>query len=61
MLFLPPGVGVPKRLHGAFVSDSEVHRVVKRIRAQSEDREYIADFSEQNESEMERNRRRQRQ
>ena len=54
MLFLPPGVGVPKRLHGAFVSDSEVHRVVKRIRAQSEDREYIADFSEQNESEMER-------
>ena len=54
MLFLPPGVGVPKRLHGAFVSDSEVHRVVKRIRAQSEDREYIADFSEQNGSEMER-------
>jgi S-DNA-T family DNA segregation ATPase FtsK/SpoIIIE len=28
MLFLPPGSGVPTRVHGAFVSDEEVHRVV---------------------------------
>lgn len=27
MLFLPPGGGVPTRVHGAFVSDEEVHRV----------------------------------
>lgn len=28
MLYLPPGSGVPMRVHGAFVSDDEVHRVV---------------------------------
>ena len=28
MLYLPPGVGVPIRVHGAFVGDDEVHRVV---------------------------------
>ena len=28
MLFLPPGGGTPTRVHGAFVSDEEVHRVV---------------------------------
>jgi len=28
MLFLPPGAGVPIRVHGAFVSDDEVHGVV---------------------------------
>mgnify|MGYP001591628767 CR=1 FL=1 len=31
MLFLPPGAGVPVRVHGAFVSDDEVHRVVKQL------------------------------
>ncbi|HTN31947.1 MAG TPA: DNA translocase FtsK, partial [Pseudomonas sp.] len=29
MLFLPPGTGLPMRVHGAFVSDDEVHRVVE--------------------------------
>jgi S-DNA-T family DNA segregation ATPase FtsK/SpoIIIE len=29
MLYLPPGAGIPTRVHGAFVSDAEVHRVVK--------------------------------
>ena len=29
MLYLPPGSGVPVRVHGAFVADDEVHRVVK--------------------------------
>ena len=28
MLYLPPGTGVPVRVHGAFVADDEVHRVV---------------------------------
>jgi len=28
MLYLPPGSGVPVRVHGAFVADEEVHRVV---------------------------------
>jgi S-DNA-T family DNA segregation ATPase FtsK/SpoIIIE len=28
MLFLPPGTGYPQRIHGAFVADEEVHRIV---------------------------------
>ena len=28
MLYLPPGTGVPTRVHGAFVDDHEVHKVV---------------------------------
>ncbi|MCH4294437.1 DNA translocase FtsK 4TM domain-containing protein [Shewanella sp. 3B26] len=28
MLYLPPGTGVPMRVHGAFIDDHEVHRVV---------------------------------
>jgi S-DNA-T family DNA segregation ATPase FtsK/SpoIIIE len=28
MLYLPPGTAVPGRVHGAFVADDEVHRVV---------------------------------
>jgi S-DNA-T family DNA segregation ATPase FtsK/SpoIIIE len=34
MLYMPPGVGHPHRVHGAFVSDGEVHRVVEHLRAQ---------------------------
>jgi DNA segregation ATPase FtsK/SpoIIIE, S-DNA-T family len=34
MLYLPPGSGVPQRVHGAFVSDAEVHRVVEHLQAQ---------------------------
>jgi DNA segregation ATPase FtsK/SpoIIIE, S-DNA-T family len=33
MLYLPPGSGHPQRLHGAFVSDQEVHRVIEHIKA----------------------------
>jgi S-DNA-T family DNA segregation ATPase FtsK/SpoIIIE len=33
MLYLPPGSGVPIRVHGAFVSDAEVHRVVGHLRS----------------------------
>jgi len=32
MLFLPPGTSVPIRVHGAYVSDNEVHRVVSALR-----------------------------
>jgi S-DNA-T family DNA segregation ATPase FtsK/SpoIIIE len=32
MLFLQPGTSVPVRVHGAFVSDAEVHRVVASLR-----------------------------
>jgi S-DNA-T family DNA segregation ATPase FtsK/SpoIIIE len=32
MLFLQPGTSVPVRVHGAFVSDQEVHRVVGGIK-----------------------------
>lgn len=35
MLFLPPGQAEPTRLHGAFVSDEEVHAVVNFIRQQA--------------------------
>jgi S-DNA-T family DNA segregation ATPase FtsK/SpoIIIE len=33
MLFLPPGSGYPQRVHGAFVSDQEVHRVVEYLKS----------------------------
>jgi S-DNA-T family DNA segregation ATPase FtsK/SpoIIIE len=36
MLYLPPGTGYPQRVHGAFVSEAEVHRVVEYLRAQGE-------------------------
>ena len=36
MLYLPSGAGLPIRVHGAFVSDNEVHRVVEYLKAQSE-------------------------
>jgi S-DNA-T family DNA segregation ATPase FtsK/SpoIIIE len=34
MLYLPPGTGYPQRVHGAFVSDAEVHRVVGYLKQQ---------------------------
>jgi DNA segregation ATPase FtsK/SpoIIIE, S-DNA-T family len=36
MLYLPPGSGMPQRVHGAFVSDAEVHRVVEFLKRQGE-------------------------
>jgi DNA segregation ATPase FtsK/SpoIIIE, S-DNA-T family len=36
MLYLTPGGGLPVRVHGAFVSDEEVHRVVEYLRTQGE-------------------------
>src|SRR5450830_2147469 len=36
MLYMPPGTGLPVRVHGAFVSDEEVHRVVSYLKLQGE-------------------------
>jgi len=36
MLYLPAGQGVPERVHGAFVGDDEVHRVVNSWKQKSE-------------------------
>lgn len=36
MLYMPPGTGYPQRIHGAFVSDQEVHKVVNYLKAQGE-------------------------
>lgn len=36
MLFLQPGMGIPQRIHGAFVSDEEVHRVVHALKQNGE-------------------------
>ena len=36
MLYLPPGTAVPLRVHGAFVSDEEVHRVASDWKARGE-------------------------
>ena len=34
MLYMPSGTGLPIRVHGAFVSDEEVHRVVSYLKTQ---------------------------
>lgn len=36
MLYMSSGSGLPVRVHGAFVSDNEVHRVVEYLKAQGE-------------------------
>ena len=36
MLYMASGTGLPVRVHGAFVSDDEVHRVVKYLKEQGE-------------------------
>ncbi|WP_425477167.1 DNA translocase FtsK [Solilutibacter silvestris] len=40
MLYLPPGTALPERVHGAFVSDEEVHRVVEHLKRSGQP-EYI--------------------
>lgn len=36
MLFLPPGSGSPKRVHGAFMTDEEVHQVAEFVKSQGQ-------------------------
>jgi S-DNA-T family DNA segregation ATPase FtsK/SpoIIIE len=43
MLYLPPGTAIPLRVHGAFVSDQEVHKVVEQLK-QSGAPEYVDDI-----------------
>jgi S-DNA-T family DNA segregation ATPase FtsK/SpoIIIE len=40
MLYLPPGTAMPERIHGAFVSDEEVHRVVEHLKQSSNGPQY---------------------
>ncbi len=41
MLYMASGTGLPMRVHGAFVSDDEVHRVVAYLKEQGGDPDYI--------------------
>ena len=41
MLYMPSGTGFPIRVHGAFVSDDEVHRVVEDLKSRSFGPDYI--------------------
>jgi S-DNA-T family DNA segregation ATPase FtsK/SpoIIIE len=42
MLYLPPGTAMPERVHGAFVSDEEVHRVVEHLKQHGGGVDYLA-------------------
>ncbi len=45
MLYLAPGTGIPMRVHGAFVSDEEVHAVVKALKQNCPPPDYIEEIS----------------
>jgi S-DNA-T family DNA segregation ATPase FtsK/SpoIIIE len=45
MLYLPPGSGLPQRVHGAFVADHEVHKVVEHLKSLAKP-EYLDDVLE---------------
>lgn len=47
MLYLPPGTSIPIRVHGAFVDDDEVHRVVSHLK-ESGPAEYIDGITDVN-------------
>ena len=47
MLYLPPGTGLPIRIHGTFISDEEVHRVVNDWKNRAEP-EYLNEILEDN-------------
>ena len=51
MLYLPPGTGHTVRVHGAFVADQEVHKVVQQLKAHAEPN-YVDEVLEGPESEM---------
>ena len=46
MLYLPPGTSLPMRVHGAFVSDNEVHAVVRHLKKSGEPPRYIDEVLE---------------
>jgi S-DNA-T family DNA segregation ATPase FtsK/SpoIIIE len=45
MLYLPPGTGLPQRVHGAFVADHEVHSVAEHLKSLAKP-EYLGDVLE---------------
>ncbi|MED5462939.1 MAG: FtsK/SpoIIIE domain-containing protein, partial [Pseudomonadota bacterium] len=45
MLYLPPGMSLPTRIHGAFVADHEVHAVVRQLKKSTQPR-YIDEIIE---------------
>jgi S-DNA-T family DNA segregation ATPase FtsK/SpoIIIE len=45
MLYLPPGTGLPQRVHGAFVADHEVHKVVEHLKTLAKP-EYLGEVLE---------------
>jgi len=49
MLYMPPGTSYPDRIHGAFVSDQEVHKVVNFLKAKAQPN-YIDEILNPNES-----------
>jgi DNA segregation ATPase FtsK/SpoIIIE, S-DNA-T family len=50
MLYLPPGTGLPQRVHGAFVADHEVHKVVEYLKSLAKP-EYVTEVLESAEPE----------
>jgi len=46
MLYLPPGTGVPIRVHGAYVADEEVHSVVSELRRAYGEPQYLVEVLE---------------
>lgn len=51
MLFLPTGTNYPQRVHGAFVADEEVHRVVDYLKQMGEP-DYIDDITSPEQAEF---------
>ncbi|MEL7539070.1 MAG: DNA translocase FtsK 4TM domain-containing protein [Pseudomonadota bacterium] len=51
MLYLPPGTSLPERVHGAFVADAEVHKVVGSLKKSSAPR-YIDEILSGPDSQM---------
>jgi DNA segregation ATPase FtsK/SpoIIIE, S-DNA-T family len=52
MLYLPPGTGYPQRVHGAFVADQEVHKVVEYLKSRGQP-QYIDEVLEGADAEAE--------
>ena len=52
MLYLPPGTGFPQRIHGAYVADGEVHKVVDYLKKLAQP-QYVEGVLEEPETEGE--------
>ena len=52
MLYLPPGTGFPQRVHGAFVADHEVHKVVEYLKKMAQP-QYVDGVLEEPEADVE--------